>query len=464
MLEPTYQADVVVVGAGVAGLSAARRLTSAGVTTVVLEAAHEVGGRMATEKVDGFRLDRIGRLLSTAYPELRLTPGLDGLALSRFAPGVLLHSDGRHHRAGVQPGTRGARGALHAVRALASAPRPGPGPRRPVAVPGRQVSVPRSRTGAPLGTAVDQARLGAAFTKLAGTPVERLLARPEMPAAEALVARGLPARTIDGFLRPLLAALLCDPDLTTSSRCADLALRAFASGRLCLPEGGAEALPQQLARTLPPGTVHTGVRVTSVSTTSVTTAEHGEFRCGAVLIATGARAAAELLPGLRVPDFHPVTVVHHTTDEPPATGASLLLDADRGGPVAHTAVVSRVDPSRAPAGRTLVTSTVLGRPTPEIDTSVRTHLARLYGMSTARWETLGVHHTAEAVPAMRPPHDLRRTVRLLAGLYVCGDHRDTGTVQGALHSAHRASAAILADLGVDRPLHAADPVPTAHAA
>ncbi|MFF8034060.1 MULTISPECIES: NAD(P)/FAD-dependent oxidoreductase [unclassified Streptomyces] len=466
MLEPTYQADVVVVGAGVAGLSAARRLTSAGVTTVVLEAAHEVGGRMATEQADGFRLDRVGRLLSTAYPELRLTPGLDGLVLSPFAPGVLLHSGGRHHRAGAGGvrGARSARGALHAVRALTSAPRPGAGPRRPVAVPGRQVSVPRSRTGAPLGTAVDQARLGAAFGKLAGTPVERLLARPEMPAAEALVARGLPARTIDGFLRPLLAALLCDPDLTTSSRCADLALRAFASGRLCLPEGGAEALPRELARTLPPGTVRTGVRVTSVSTTSVTTAEHGEFRCGAVLIATGARAAAELLPGLRVPDFHPVTVLHHTTDEPPATGASLLLDADRGGPVAHTAVVSEVDPSRAPGGRVLVTSTVLGPPEPEIDTAVRRHLARLYGMPTARWETLAVHHTAEAVPAMRPPHDLRRAVRLLAGLYVCGDHRDTGTVQGALHSAHRASAAILADLGVDRPLHTADPVPTARAA
>lgn len=75
MLEPAYQADVVVVGAGIAGLAAAQRLTSAGVTTTVLEAAHAVGGRMATEKVDGFRLDRIGQLLSTAYPELRRTPG-----------------------------------------------------------------------------------------------------------------------------------------------------------------------------------------------------------------------------------------------------------------------------------------------------------------------------------------------------------------------------------------------------
>ncbi|GHB59625.1 oxidoreductase [Streptomyces viridiviolaceus] len=467
MLEPAYQADVVVVGAGVAGLAAAHRLTSAGVTTTVLEAAHGVGGRMATEKVDGFRLDRIGQLLSTAYPELRLTPALDGLALLPFAPGVLLHSEGRRHRAGAPAGAGGARGALHAVRALASAPRSVPAPRRLVPVPKAprsQVPVPRSRPGAPLGSAVDQARLTAALTRLAGTPVERLLARPELPAAQALAVRGLPARTIDGFLRPLLAALLCDPDLTASSRCADLALHAFAGGRLCVPEGGAEALPELLARTLPPGTVRTGVRVTSVATNAVTTAEHGVVRCRAVLVATDARAAAELLPGLRVPEFLPVTVVHHTTDDPPATGAALLLDADRGGPVAHTAVVSHVDPSRAPAGRALVSSTVLGPPPSDADTAVRIHLSRLYGTSTARWETLAVHHAAEAVPAMRPPHDLRRPVRLLAGLYVCGDHRDTSTVQGALHSGHRASAAILADLGVNRSMHTADPVPSAHAA
>ncbi|MET9380822.1 NAD(P)/FAD-dependent oxidoreductase [Streptomyces sp. NPDC002928] len=459
MLEPAYQADVVVVGAGVAGLTAAHRLSSAGVTIAVLEAAPCVGGRMSTEKVDGFRLDRIGQLLSTSYPELGRTPGLDALVLRPFAPGVLLHSDGHRRRAGAPAGGGGARGALHAVRALASAPRPAPLPRplpRPRNGTPRPSSVPRARTGAPLGTPVDQARLGAALTRIAHTPVERLLSRPEAPAALALAARGVPARTIDGFLRPLLAALLCDPDLTTSSRCADLALHSFASGRLCLPEGGAEVLPELLARTLPPGTVRTGVRVTSVATNSVTTAEHGEFRCRAVLVATDARSAAELLPGLRVPDFHPVTVVHHATDEPPETGAALLLDADRGGPVAHTAVVSRVDPSRAPEGRALVSSTVLGTPPADLDTAVRTHLARLYGTSTARWETLAVHHTAEAVPAMRPPHDLRRPVRLLAGLYVCGDHRDTGTVQGALHSGRRASAAILADLGAAGSMHAAE--------
>ncbi|MER7763889.1 FAD-dependent oxidoreductase [Streptomyces sp. NPDC097619] len=409
MLSSAHHADVVIVGAGVSGLSAAHHLIGAGVTVTVLESAEEPGGRMATDSVDGFRLDRIGQLLSTSYPELDRSPALAELRLRTFAPGVLLQGEGR--RGGLVTGGRGravpgARGTARALRARS----------------------------------LDQARLSSALARLAALPVERLLARPEATAAAVL------PRAFGGALRPLLAALLCDPELGTSRRCADLALRAFALGRLAVPEGGAAALPELLAAGLPPGTVHTGVRVRSVSTSAVVTEEHGTFGCRSVLLATGARAAAALLPGLRVPGFHPVTVFHHTAPEAPGTGPALLLDADRRGPVAHTAVMSAVDPSRAPRGRTLVTSTVLGAPPAEQE--VRAHLAALYGVSTGDWETLAVHHTPEAVPAMPPPHDLRRPVRVLAGLYVCGDHRDTNTVQGALYSARRASRAVLRDFGV----------------
>ncbi|MFI2369761.1 NAD(P)/FAD-dependent oxidoreductase [Streptomyces sp. NPDC018833] len=422
-------ADVVIVGAGIAGLSAAHRLTTAGVTVRVLEAAPVVGGRMATECVDGFRLDRTGQLLSTAFPELRRIVALRHAELRPFSPGVLVHAEGRLQRTGeVGSSPHAARGvgvAFTMARALASAPRP---------------------------RHLDQARLGASLARLAGTPVRRVLARPERAAADALHSRGLPARTVHGFLRPLLSALLCDPELSTSSRCADLVLRGYARGRLCVPAGGASALPELLAATLPEGTVRTGTRVTDVATNRVTTEEHGEFGCRSVVVATGARTAAELLPGLRVPSFRPVTVVHHTVPEPPLTDPSLVLDADRGGPVSHTAVLSEVDPSRAPEGRALISSTVAGNPPDDVDRQVRRHLTTLYGTPTDDWELLTVHHDAEAVPAMTPPHDLRRPVRLLSGLYVCGDHRDTATVQGALHSGRRAAHALLSDLGI-RPAH-----------
>ncbi|MFZ3469825.1 NAD(P)/FAD-dependent oxidoreductase [Streptomyces sp. 4.24] len=398
-----HHADVIIVGAGVSGLTAAHHLIAAGVTVIVLEGADDPGGRMATETVDGFRLDRIGQLLNTAYTEPARTPGLADLVLRPFAPGALVHTDGRTLRVG----------ALTPARALTSG-------------------------------SLDQARIGAALKRLAALPEERLLARPERTAHAALRSRGLGTT-----LRPLLSALLRDPALTTSSRVADLALRTFARGRLAVPEGGAGTLPGLLAAALPPGTVRTGVRVRSVATNLVTTEEHGDFSCRSAVLATGARAAAELLPGLRVPAFHQVTVIHHATAAPLPWDGSLLLDGDPKWPVAHTAVMSAVDPTRAPAGRSLVTTTVLGPPPPARTVAAR--LARLYETSTREWELLAVHHTPEAVPAMPPPLDTRRTVRVLAGLYVCGDHRDINTVEGALRSARRAAGAVLRDFGIPLP-------------
>ncbi|MDH6575059.1 NAD(P)/FAD-dependent oxidoreductase [Kitasatospora sp. MAP5-34] len=426
--------DVVVVGAGLAGLAAARALTGRGLTVQVLEATERIGGRMATRELDGFRLDNGSQLLNTDFPEPARRLDLDRLELRPLAPGVLVYSAGRRYRVGD-----------------------------PQQTPARQAAAR-----GPLGSPLDKARLGTALGRLAATPVQRLLARPETSAAQALAERGLAPRTLDGLLRPLLGALLSDPALGTSSRVADLVLRSYARGRLCLPAAGIAAVPAQLAEGLPPGTVRLGVQVTSIAADGVDTAAHGRIAARAVVIATDARSAAVLLPGLRLPDFHPVTTYFHAADRSPLGEPVLLLDADRpGGPggqsaVSHSLVLSEVDPSYAPPGRALIATTVLGRRTFDgggpagHEPVVRKRLAELYGTATSGWEFLSVRHIPDAVPVMPAPHNFRRPVRVLAGLYVCGDHRDTSTAQGALVSGRRAADAVLRDLRVAVPEQAAE--------
>lgn len=423
--------DVVVVGAGLAGLATARILTGRGLTVQVLEATERIGGRAAGRELDGFRLDHGGQLLNTDHPEPGRRLDLDRLEVSTLAPGVLVHSAGRRYRVGDPQ--------------LATA---------------RQAT-----TRAPLGSPLDKARLAALFGRLAATPVPRLLARPETSTARALAERGLPPRTVDGLLRPLLSALLSDPALGTSSRVADLVLRSYARGRLGLPAAGVAAVPAQLAEGLPADTVRLGVQVTSVSADGVQTAGHGRIAARAVVLATDAQSAAGLLPGLRLPDFHPVTTYYHAADHSPLGEPVLLLDADRpeGRPVlSHSLVLSDVHPSYAPPGRALIASTVLGRQRFDqggpagYEPAVRRRLVQLYGSPAARWEFLTVRHVPDAVPAMPPPHNFRRPVRLLAGLYVCGDHRDTSSIQGALVSGRRAARAVLRDLGVPATTAAAE--------
>ena len=297
-------ADVVIIGAGIAGLSAAHQLIGAGVGVSVLEAAAARGRPDGHPGPGRLPARPSGQLLSTAYPELSTAPG------ARRAGAAALRPRGARPQRGTAataPGTYGARGAHSARRAPGRAP-----------------------LSAPLGGAIEQARLGAWLARLATTPESR----HRWPGPDGRRARR-PGRARPA--RPVRSAASCGrcsrrcsatrssprPAAAPTWPCAD-----FARGRLCVPAGGSAALPELLAAALPPGTVRTGVHVTAADTTSVRTKEHGELGCRSLLLATGARAAAELLPGLRVPAFHPVTVLHHTA--PRGTADRAAAAAGRG--------------------------------------------------------------------------------------------------------------------------------------
>ncbi|MGI8534925.1 MAG: NAD(P)/FAD-dependent oxidoreductase [Mycobacteriales bacterium] len=399
--------EVVVVGAGLAGLACARHLRRADVEVVVLEAADVVGGRVRTDVVDGMLLDRGFQVHNTGYPEAQRVIEPNGLQLQPFAAGALVRIGDRLHKVGD--------------------------PRK----------VPRwaPRTVlSPIGSIRDKVLIGQLAAEAALHSPDALLSRPETTTYEALRARGLSDTVVERFFRPFLSGVFLEDELSTSSRLFDLVWRSFVRGTQCVPAAGMGAIPAQL-------TVGLDVRLA----TPVDAVAAGEVRAvgevlhpRAVVVATAAPAAGRLLPGLDVPTGKSVTTHYHLAPEPPVREPAIVLDGERSGPVASSVVLTNAAPSYAP-GRHLVSSSVVSGDASE--PAVRAHLARLYGVDTARWEAVAAYQIVDALPSQAPPMGrFRKAVRLEPGLYVCGDHRDSASIQGALVSGRRAATAVLREL------------------
>jgi phytoene dehydrogenase-like protein len=395
--------EVIVVGAGLAGLACARRLARHGVEVVVREAADAVGGRVRTDRVDGMLLDRGFQVHNTGYPEARRVLDHPALDLRPFAAGALVRVGDRLHRIGD---------------------------------PRRVPTWAASTALAPIGSIGDKARILQLSARAALGSADRLLSAPETTTREALRQRGLSDTVVDRFFRPFLSGVMLEDELATSSRFFDLVWRSFALGTQAVPAAGMQAIPEQLARGL-------DVRLDSPVDAVGPGRVDGET-ARAVVVATGATVAARLVPGLVVPALRRVTTLYHLAPEPPVTEAAVVLDGERSGPAVNSVVLTQAAPSYAP-GRHLVSSSVLARGVPEPE--VRAHLARVYGVDTSRWEHVASYDVEDALPAMPPPMGrFRRDVRLDTGLFVCGDHRDSASIQGALVSGRRAATAVLKEL------------------
>jgi phytoene dehydrogenase-like protein len=421
-------ADVIVIGAGLAGLQCARHLTRAGLTVRVLEASDAVGGRVRTDLVDGFRCDRGFQVLNPAYPAVKQDVDIRALRMRSLGRGVAVREEG-------------------GLTVLAD-------PTRHPSLAMATLRGPYARSG--------ELRALAGWVAPALGPVKRLLAAPDSTLAESLDAAGL-----DGPLRTLverfITGVVLEDEGSTSAAFVRLLVRSFAFGAPGVPEEGMGALPAQLATTLA-RPVELGRRVTSVSPAGGGWAVEADD--GALLTAPAAVVAADPVSAAHLTDEQAPAMKGCVTwwfaaDEPPTDLPFLFLDGTRAGPVVNTAVMSNAAPSYAPAGRHLVQATTLmsaaaagptatsgptatAEPaTQPSEADVRAHLTAIYGRDTTGWEVVTVQRVERALPVQPPPLQVRQRVHLGNGLYVAGDHRDTASIQGAMVSGRRAARAVL---------------------
>ncbi|EPS69329.1 hypothetical protein M569_05435, partial [Genlisea aurea] len=416
---------VVVVGGGLAGLAAAIRLQEEKVPYVLLEASDGVGGRVRTDFVDGFTLDRGFQIFITAYPEARKLIDYETLDLQRFYSGATVFFDGGFHT---------------------------------VADPLRHLSDALRSLANPVGTAVDKFLIGLTRIRVTAFSDEEIFRGDDSKTIELLNRIGFSDSILDRFFRPFFGGIFFDPELETTSRLFNFVFKCLALGDSTLPKNGISAIPEQLAAKLDPGSIRLNSRVISIDSDSenntVLKLHNGEIlqpSLGTILAVEESEALALL--SVEAPPkkpFRSTVCIYFSTDaaKVPTDDPILFLNGSSHGIVNNMFFATNVAPSYAPPGKALVSVSLIGSypdvEDEELADRVLNELGCWFGdEAVSSWSLLKIYRIDYAQPNQSPPSELLKDPKVREGLYVCGDYVANATFDGALVSGRRAAEALL---------------------
>lgn len=391
------QSCVHIIGGGVAGLTCAWYLHRADIPFLLLEADSRVGGRVQTDEVNGFLLDRGFQVLLSEYPEVK----------SILPPSVLGY---RAFRSGAEIQTP--EGILRLDN--------------PFQHPTRVFSMLFS----PIGSLMDKIRLYQLIRKVGTFQEEKLLSQPGVSALEFLQKRGFSSRIIDQFFKPFFGGVFLEFDLATSSRFFQFVFRQFFTGQAVLPAQGMGAIPHYLASQLPASSLALNQRIKAIQGKTITLASGEIIEAEQLVVATDAAQADQWLGIPADRTYVGTTCTYFSTSLLPGTSDPLLrLIAHPTGKVRHWTVPSLVQPAYAPAGKHLISVTSLPG-TPE---EIRAEMKKIVGEEVDAWEYLATYSIPHAL-SFFPPGSTAGALDMQPDVYRCGDYLLYPSLNAAMKS------------------------------
>jgi phytoene dehydrogenase-like protein len=425
-------ADCIVIGAGLAGLACGITLHRAGKRVLLLESADRVGGRVATDDIDGFRIDRGFQVYLDAYPEGRRLLDHVALRLGCFEPGAIL-ADGTRLMSITDPWRR----PLEAVRSLL-----------------------QGTVGLPDAIRIARLRSDVLARLKSGQLDPDALAAGERSTRDELRRRGFSPRVIRRFFEPFFGGVFLERQLATSSALFEFTFAMFALGSGCLPTGGMDAIPKQLASALPADAIRLRCPVAALEPGHVRLADGSSLRGSSIIVATDQDAAAAILHADLAGGFSPrpwkaTQLVAFAADRSPLPSPRLLVtvspaeDHSTAGPIDNLVVPSDVASGYAPSGQSLITVSVRRGWSPRSETledAIRRQASAWFGTAPQSWRHLATIDVPRALPEETPSARRHRLSgpSLGEGLFICGDHASTASINGALRSGRLCGEAVLA--------------------
>lgn len=429
-MEPIY--DAIIIGSGLAGLSCAKRLASQGFSFLILEASDAIGGRVRSDYIDGFTLDRGFQVLLTAYPEAASTLDYESLDLRSFLPGALIN-DGKYF-----------------IRLS-----------DPFKDPASLLSMMVSN----IASLADKLRVAYLRQKVMSSTVEQIFSQPDKTIMQSLKDYGFSDNMITRFFKPFFGGIILDNTLSGSHRMFEFVYKMMAEGQVTIPSGGMGTIAEQMAAGFSKDSIRLNSRAAAIDPVKaqVTLASGESFLARAIVIATDSANASSLTSMIVAPPAKMATCLYFSADQAPISEPILVLNGTGSGPINNLAVLTNVAKTYAPAGKHLISVTVLGQLPGKHDhedalepafeaqliNDVIIQAKSWFGEKVDGWQHVKSYRIANALPDQSPPWlETPRPTRLSDGLYACGDFRENASINGALISGRKAAEALVADLKV----------------
>ncbi|MFT5701723.1 MAG: phytoene dehydrogenase-like protein [Desulforhopalus sp.] len=410
------QHDVVVIGGGVAGLTCAIELHKKGRQVLILEAMSYVGGRIATETVDGFLLDRGFQVLQTGYPDISSYLDLEGLHLKDFPSGVVIRYGGGFHQI--------------------ADPRKNPGSLLSTLV-------------APIGSIGDRFRMLRLVRSVTQKSMPEIFEEKEETALDFLKRSGFTDTFINSFFIPFFAGATLERSLNASSYVLQYLVRVFAMGKACLPAAGMEDIPKQLVARLPSQTVRYNARVDRIDGTTITLSDGEDLQAKHIVLATDEPSFKHLMPESGVRRSVAETCIYFSADwTPPFKNPFLILNGETDGPINNIAFPSMVSSQYAPPGKTLIAIVVLGeewQKKSNLLDLVQSQCLEWFGESVKEWSHLKTYRLAHALPdqSLPMPNPYRLPDSEEDNIFTCGEHQGVPGLLWAMMSGRLAAEKII---------------------